>query len=159
MLRSAQHDRVATGVTIRPFAPRDQTAARQLILSGLGEHFGWIDEARNPDLDDIEANYLQRGNVFIVAESGGEIVGTGGLIAVDAHTARIVRISVSRAHRRNGIGRALVTHLLDLARQRGCTRVIVATEPGWDAAISLYTRCGFVEYARDEVDIYFALTL
>jgi GNAT superfamily N-acetyltransferase len=50
-------------------------------------------------------------------------------------------------------------HLLDIARERGCMRVIVATEPGWDAAINLYTRCGFAEYARDEVDIYFALAL
>jgi ribosomal protein S18 acetylase RimI-like enzyme len=146
-------------VTIRPFAPRDQVAARQLILNGLGEHFGWIDETRNPDLDDIAANYIQRGNAFIVAEIGGAIVGTGGLIAVDAHTARIVRMSVSRAHRRNGIGRALVAHLLGSARQRGCARVIVATEHNWDAAINLYTRCGFAEYARDEVDIYFALSL
>ncbi|MEW5720531.1 MAG: GNAT family N-acetyltransferase [Chloroflexota bacterium] len=146
-------------VTIRPFNPRDQAAARQLILNGLGEHFGWIDETRNPDLDDIEAHYIQRGNVFVVAETGGAIVGTGGLIAVDAHTARLVRMSVSRAQRRNGIGRALVTRLLDLARQRGSARVIVSTEHGWDDAINLYAQCGFREYARDEVDIYFALAL
>lgn len=150
-------DRKTTAVVIRSFALRDQIATRQLILNGLGEHFGWIDQTRNPDLDDIDANYIQRGNDFVVAESDGEIVGTGGLVAVDAQTARIVRMSVSRAHRRNGIGRALVTHLLDLARRRGCARVIVATEPGWDDAINLYTRCGFREYARDEVDIYFAL--
>ncbi len=146
-------------VNIRPFTPRDQAAARQLVLNGLGEHFGWIDETRNPDLDDIDAHYIQRGSAFVVAEIGGAIVGAGGLIAVDAHTARIVRMSVSRAQRRNGIGRALVTRLLDAARQRGCARVIVSTEHGWDDAINLYTRCGFREYARDEVDIYFALTL
>ena len=35
---------------IRAFEPRDQAAARQLILAGLGEHFGWIDETCNPDL-------------------------------------------------------------------------------------------------------------
>ena len=105
-------------IHIRPFEPRDQIPARQLILNGLGEHFGWIDETRNPDLDDIAANYLQRGNVFVVAEIGGELVGTGGLITVDANTARIVRMSVSRNHLRKGIGRALVMHLLDVARQR-----------------------------------------
>ncbi|MBM3127129.1 MAG: GNAT family N-acetyltransferase [Chloroflexi bacterium] len=146
-------------VIIRPFAPRDQLAARRLILNGLGEHFGWIDETRNPDLDDIDAHYIRRGNAFVVAESGGEIVGTGGLIAVDARTARIVRMSVSRAQRRNGIGRALVTHLLGSARQRGCARVIVFTEHNWDAAINLYSNCGFAEYARDQVDIYFAVAL
>lgn len=143
-------------MNIRSFAPRDQAAARQLILNGLGEHFGWIDETRNPDLDDIEANYIQRGEVFVVAEIGGEIVGTGGLIMADVRGARIVRMSVSRHHRRNGIGRTLVTHLLDVARQCGCARVIVSTDIGWDDAIGLYTSCGFAEYARDEVSVYFA---
>jgi hypothetical protein len=28
------------------------------ILNGLAEHFGSIDESRNPDLDDIEKSYL-----------------------------------------------------------------------------------------------------
>jgi ribosomal protein S18 acetylase RimI-like enzyme len=86
-------------------------------------------------------------------------VGTGGLITVDAKTARVVRMSVSRNHRRKRIGRALVTHLLDVARQRGFTRVIVATERGWDDAIGLYKYCGFTEYARDDVGVYFTLAL
>jgi GNAT superfamily N-acetyltransferase len=138
-------------IIIRPFEPRDQIAARQLILNGLGEHFGWIDETRNPDLDDIETSYIQRGHAFVVAEIDGEPIGTGGLITVDAKTARVVRMSVRRNHRRKRIGGALVTHLLDVARQRGFTRVIVATERGWDDAIGLYKHCGFTEYARDDV--------
>ena len=81
---------VAMPIHIRPFVPHDQIAARQLILNGLGEHFGWIDETRNPDLDDIAANYIQHGNVFVVAKLGGALVGTGGLITVDASTARTV---------------------------------------------------------------------
>ncbi|CAA9269377.1 MAG: hypothetical protein AVDCRST_MAG93-2561, partial [uncultured Chloroflexia bacterium] len=40
-------------LAIRPFTPADQKAARDLVLDGLGEHFGWIDTSRNPDLDDI----------------------------------------------------------------------------------------------------------
>lgn len=33
----------------RSFEPCDQDAARHLILAGLGEHVGWIDETRNPE--------------------------------------------------------------------------------------------------------------
>jgi GNAT superfamily N-acetyltransferase len=146
-------------VHIRSFAPHDQIAARQVILNGLGEHFGWIDETRNPDLDDIAANYIQRGNVFVVAKLGGELIGTGGLITVDVNTARIVRMSVSRNHRRKGIGRALVMHLLDVARQRGFVQILVSADIGWDNAIGLYTSCGLTERARDSVEIHFALAL
>jgi hypothetical protein len=69
------------GLRIRSFQARDQKTARQLILAGLGEHFGWIDETRNPDLDDIAANYVDRGSTSLVAEIDGKLVGTAALIA------------------------------------------------------------------------------
>lgn len=142
---------------IRPFKPGDQYLVRKLILAGLGEHFGWIDETRNPDLDDITTHYIERGHTFLVAENNAEIVGTGALIAENENTGRLVRMSVSRTHRRQGIGRALVTHLLDVARQKGFGLVRVSTEPDWQDAIGLYKHCGFIEYKHDEVGAYFSL--
>lgn len=70
----------------RPFEPRDQDAVRRPILTGLGEHFGWIDETRNPDLDDITAHYTELGHIFVVAEINGELVGVTTLKTEDAHT-------------------------------------------------------------------------
>ena len=144
---------------IRSFEPRDQSAARQLILVGLGEHFGWIDETCNPDLGDITANYIESGHVFVVAEIGGELVGTGALTTEDENRGRIVRMSVKRMHRRKGIGRALVTHLLNVARQKGFAQARVSTEHDWEEAIGLYEHCGFRECNRDDVDIHFSLAL
>ena len=123
---------------IRSFEPCDQNAARQLILTSLGEHFGFIDETCNPDLDDIAANYIEPGHTFVVAEIEAKLVGTGALITEREGTGRLVRMSVSQKHRRKGIGRALVTYLLDIARQQGFTRVVVTTEPDWEDAIGLY---------------------
>jgi GNAT superfamily N-acetyltransferase len=146
-------------VGVRPFEPRDQNAARRLILNGLGEHFGYIDKACNPDLDDIMTNYIEPGHIFVVAEISVELVGTGGLITMRKDTGRIVRMSVSRLHRRKGIGRALVAYLKDAARRRGFTRLLVSTERGWDDAIGLYKHCGFEECDRDDENVYFSLTL
>jgi putative acetyltransferase len=145
--------------SIRPFEPRDQDAVRRLVLTGLGEHFGWIDETRNPDLDDIAAHYIEFGHAFVVAEMDGEIVGAAALKTEDETTGRIVRMSVKQGHRRQGIGRALVTHLLDVARRHGFAQVRVSTEPDWHAAIKLYTQCGFKEYGHDDEDIFFVLRL
>ncbi len=144
---------------IRPFEPRDQAAARQLILIGLGEHFGWIDETRNPDVDDITANYIERGDIFLIVEMDGVLVGTGALITESADTGRIVRMSVSRMYRRKGIGRALVSHLLDLAKSKKFARVLVSTNTHWQDAIGLYQHCGFKEYRRDESGIHLVLEL
>jgi hypothetical protein len=80
-------------LSIRSFEAGDQGQARWLILEGLGEHFGSIDETRNPDLDDILHNYIRAGHVFVVGCMGREIVGTGALIRHSLRTSELVRIS------------------------------------------------------------------
>ena len=141
--------------TLRPFTPADQQAARALILEGLGERFGYIDETRNPDVDDIAAEYLAQGHVFLVAEQAGALVGTGALRCepdepdgTDAMPCQLVRVSVRRDLRHQGIARALVAALLTEARARGRRRVWVETNAGWRDAIALYERLGFVVFAR-----------
>ena len=146
-------------VAIRPFAPADQEPVRRLILSGLGEHLGFVDEARNPDLDDIAASYLAAGHAFIVAELGGELIGTGALIEEAPGVGRLVRMSVAPAHRRRGIGHALVAHLTDLAECRGYRRLVLETNDDWDDAVRLYLSCGFVEYDRSAGEVHLTLDL
>ena len=89
----------------------------------------------------------------------GELVVTRALATEDENTGRIVRMSVKQTHRRKGIGRALVTHLLNVGCQKGFTQVRVSTEHDWEEAIGLYEHCGFSECSRDDVNIYFSLAL
>lgn len=144
-------------IRLRPFQPRDQSAARALILAGLGDHFDRIDETRNPDIDDIMGNYVSRGHVFLVATIGDALVGTGALIDEGQGVGRMVRLSVCRQHRRKGIARAIVGGLVVLARRRGLRRLEVETSNDWHEAIRLYTECGFAQYHRDDVSVYLAM--
>lgn len=146
-------------ITLRPFAPRDQAAARRLILAGLGDHFGVIDETLNPDLDDIQHHFVAPGGYFAVAERGGALVGAGALIEAAPRTGRLVRLSVARAERGRGLGRRLVAHLTQAARARGYTRLLVETNDDWPDAIGLYLACGFVEEDRRDGDMHLALDL
>ncbi len=139
---------------IRPFRPADQAAARRLILQGLGEHFGVVDETLNPDIDDIAACYLDRGHLFLVALAAGDIIGTGALIFEDGPTGQLVRVSVARDCRRLGLGRALVARLIGAGRDRGLTRLWMETNDDWAAAIGLYRSCGFTEYDHRDGNIY-----
>ena len=148
--------------TIRPFTPGDQAAARRLIVAGLGEHFGYIDETLNPDLDDIAASYdPERGNVFLIAEMDGVVVGTAALTteARDSPTGFIVRVSVHPQHRRRGIARVLVERLIALADERKLELLAVETNRDWTAAIRLYEACGFAAYDYDRVSTYLSLDL
>jgi N-acetylglutamate synthase-like GNAT family acetyltransferase len=146
-------------IILRSFQPADQPAAKRLIQEGLGEHFGFIDEMLNPDIDDITASYIVPGHTFVVAEEGGRLVGTGALITAELRVAQMVRVSVCRECRKRGIGRAIVARLLQVARENGLGRVQVETNKDWWDAIGLYNSHGFHEYARDEVSVYMALEI
>lgn len=85
---------------VRPFTVGDQHAARRLILAGLGEHVGAIDETRNPDLDDIWEHYSVRGDLFVVVQAGATLIETGAIQADPdgpaGQSGWIVRVSVAR---------------------------------------------------------------
>ncbi len=145
-------------VRIRPFGPNDQPAARTMILAGLGEHFGHVNPALNPDLDYIAASYLDRGHIFLVATIGAALVGTGGL-CITGKAGQIVQVSVARSYRRRGLGQRMVTALLAETRGRGVTRVWMETIADWEDALGLYRRCGFREFNREDGCIFMGVDL
>ncbi|MBN1250472.1 MAG: GNAT family N-acetyltransferase, partial [Anaerolineae bacterium] len=148
-------------VRIRAFQPHDQAAAKDLILAGLEEHWGTLDPTRNPDLNDVAATYA--GASFLLAvmrdDSVERIVGTGALKPHNATTGEIVRMSVAREARRRGIGRRILDALLDEARVRGMTRVILETTETWAGAIAFYLAAGFEITHYQDGDVYFSLNL
>ena len=146
-------------IEIRSFAPDDQDRAKTLILDGLADHFNTIDPTLNPDLQNIEESYLRRGSLFLVAEAGQDLVGTGALIAETEDVGRIVRLSVASSHRRLGIGRLITKHLIDAAQSFHFSKILVETNDDWFDAIRLYKRCGFTEYDRRDGEVHMMLCL
>ncbi len=142
--------------TIRPFAPSDQTTARALVLTGLGEHWGFIDETLNPDLDDIAAAYpAATSRVLVVEDRSGALIGVGCLTEDDPSTGRLVRMSVASSARGQGIGRRLVAELESVARERGYTRLVCETTEDWADATALYLATGFTETGIHDGDRHF----
>ena len=137
-------------MTLRPFEPDDQPSLRRLVLDGLGDHWGTIDERLNPDLDDIAGWYGPLDGYTVVAsvEPDGRIVG-GGTLHRDGdpadRTGRLVRMSVDKTLRGRGLGRRLVEHLVAEAARRGYAAVVCETTDTWQDAIALYRRSGFAE--------------
>ena len=123
------------------FRPTDQAAVRSLILVGLGEHWGNVDETLNPDLDDIGAAYGHGRTV--VVRHGSDIVATGTVVPRDPSTAEVCRMSVAADHRRVGLGRLVVEELLGTARDWGATAVVLETSTSWNEVVSFYRSCGF----------------
>ncbi|MGV3489453.1 MAG: GNAT family N-acetyltransferase [Tuberibacillus sp.] len=128
---------------LRPFQTEHQTEARRIILSGLEERFGFLDETLNPDVDDIYNQYISNGDDFIVGLIDEEMVCTGALIKEAANTGRIVRVSVKRAYRRHGLAVAVMNNLEELARGKGYRRRVLETNETWQSAILFYKKIGY----------------
>ncbi len=96
---------------------------------------------------------------YIVAEVDGETVGYAGVMVIDT-TADIQTIGVLPRFEGQGIGRAMLTELLDEARRRGAETVMLEVRADNPRAQQLYTRFGFARihtrkrYYRDGVDAW-----
>ena len=126
----------------RPFTPADQEAVRALILAGLADHWGAINPELNPDLNDIARSYA--GEIFLLAEQEGRIVGCGALVRKDNITGEIVRMSVAAPARRTGIGKRLLEALCREAARSGMRRLVLETTAGWHEVRLFYEQLGFV---------------
>ncbi|HET7531340.1 MAG TPA: ribosomal protein S18-alanine N-acetyltransferase [Mycobacteriales bacterium] len=82
---------------------------------------------------------------YVVAVDHDAVVGYAGLCAYPSGEAYVQTIGVDPAHRRAGIGAALLADLLDEAQRRGCVHVDLEVRAGNDDAIRLYERHGFRE--------------
>jgi putative acetyltransferase len=82
---------------------------------------------------------------FFTAREGAGLLGIAALQELDRHHGEVKSMHTTAEARRLGVGRALVVHLLDVARQRGYQRVSLETGnfDAFAAARALYRSCGF----------------
>jgi GNAT superfamily N-acetyltransferase len=142
---------------VRAFRPEDQAAAKQLILEGMEEHWGYLDSTKNPDLNDIKSSYAN--GTFLVAWLGEELVGTGALIDEADGVARIVRMSVAKHRQRRGIGTLILQHLCEHARAMGYHHIVLETTSTWGNANAFYQACGFRVTGTSGGDTHFVFEL
>ena len=142
---------------IQPFQPEDQNAVKALILEGLVEHWGFLDESKNPDLEDIGDSY--QCGLFLVAWLDGEIAGTGAFVPRSMDTVEVMRMSVAKDIRRQGVGRQILSELCSSAQRKGYGSVILETTDTWENTIAFYKAFGFQVTHYKDGDVYFELDL
>jgi putative acetyltransferase len=82
---------------------------------------------------------------FFAAWEGGRLAGIGALKTLSADWVEIKSMRTHPDFLRRGVAAAMLTHLLDEARRRGCKRVSLETgdHANFGPAIALYERFGF----------------
>jgi putative acetyltransferase len=104
---------------------------------------------------------LPSGGAYILACLDGTPVGCGALRPIDGFFVEVRRMFVVRAARRNGVARAILARLEQLARELGYGAMRLETGFRQHAATALYEHCGykriapFGEYVDDPTSICF----
>ena len=142
---------------LRPFQPGDQEACKALVLSGLVDHWGFLDPSLNPDLNDIAASYAE--GLFLTAWLEGDLVGTGALRPAGEGTYELVRMSVARRLRGQGLGRRILKHIESYAQEMRAARIVLETTETWEEVVRFYLQAGYAVTHRKDGDVYFAKTL
>jgi ribosomal protein S18 acetylase RimI-like enzyme len=142
---------------VRPYVETDHAAVRALFVrvnrelapAHLNDAFeAYIERSLAEEVDRIAAYYGERDGAFWVAEENGAIVGMVGLEQVDATTVELRRMYVDPDARRRAVGRRLLQHAEDAARQGGYRTMVLSTSELQQAALTLYRNAGY-RFARE----------
>ena len=108
---------------------------------------------------------LGKRDLYLLAWRDGQTVGCGALREHDAFTGEVGRMFVTRPARRDGVARAVLAHLEREALALGYHRLVLETGARQQAAIGLYSSCGWRRVAAygpfvgDAMSVCFGKTL
>ena len=99
--------------------------------------------------DALDRMAAQPGNICLLAETGGEVVGClqltviHGLSRMGMSRAQIEGVRIAESHRGQGIGEALFREAIERARAAGCGLVQLTTDKARPDALRFYEKLGF----------------
>ncbi len=138
---------------VRPATAQDARAIAELLNALLSTTA--IEWSSIPQTEESAWAWLDEHDTVLVAEDHGEVIGVGAFGWFrDAATRPGYRFTVEhtihvRQDRwRTGVGRALMSALVDRARASGKHTMVAAIDAGNDPSIRFHTRLGFVEVGR-----------
>lgn len=92
------------------------------------------------------ADSLHAGYSCWVYEAENQLVGYAVMMTV-LDEAHLLNITIARDFQGRGLGRALLNHLIDIARRHGAQMMFLEVRPSNKNAIALYESIGFNEFS------------
>ena len=116
------------------------------------EYAGLVAEALcfqnfDQELEALPGQYAPPGGVLLIARDADKAAGCVALRRLDDATGEVKRMYVRDAYRGSGLGRKLAAAVIEEAKKRKYSRVVLDTLPKLAPAIALYRDLGFRETA------------
>ena len=124
-------------MTIRPYHPNDEAALVALWLACE------LVKPQNDPGKDIARKLRVNPEWFLVGEIGGRVV-AAVMAGYEGHRGWINYLAVDPAHRRAGLGRAMMAEAERLLRAAGCPKINLQVRTSNRDVIAFYQRIGFV---------------
>ena len=154
----------AETLQLRPFKLADAAAFRELNEAWIEKHFG-LEEPDREVLGNPIGHVIEPGGFIYMACIEGRAVGSCALIPTRAGVYEIAKMAVAEQHRGRGIGRKLLTYVIEQARAAGATLLTLESSSVLTNAVRLYESLGFRHlppkpspYARANVFMELPLT-
>lgn len=130
---------------------RDDIEAVRLLRNGARYAFRHTDEIGAEQQELWYERYLANdGDLLVVAERDGQIVGMAGLVDVGQQAVEFGRLAVAETERRRGLGFALTAKLVAWAFVQETTRAVeLEVRRENEPARRLYEQLGFMETRQD----------
>ena len=128
---------------IIPFSPDLQPYFESINKAWVTQYFS-LEPFDLAQLENPEQTILAKGGEIIFAKIGARIAGTVALIPSEEGVWEMIKMGVSPEFQGKGAGELLGKQILEVARQKGATKVRLYTHTKLEAAINLYHRLGFV---------------
>lgn len=126
-----------------PFSPALQPYFESINKAWVTQYFS-LEPFDLAQLENPEQTILAKGGEIIFAKIGERIAGTVALIPSEEGVWEMIKMGVSPEFQGKGAGELLGKQILEIARQKGATKVRLYTHTKLEAAIKLYHRLGFV---------------
>jgi putative acetyltransferase len=132
-----------SSIQIIPFEERYAQDFGRLNYEWLEKYF----DVEPHDREMLDAPYeyiIKNGGQIFFAKYDDKIVGTAALIAENETTFELAKMGVNEAYQGLKIGKQLIIHALEKAREAGKKRVVLESNTKLTTALNLYIKMGFM---------------
>lgn len=136
-------------VTIREVQKKDNAAIASIVRNSLAE-FGANKPGTvyyDPTTDALSELFQTPGSFYFVAEEEGVLLGGGGIFPTEAlppKTCELVKMYLDKNARGKGLGKMLIEHCLQWAKENGYEHCYLETMPELKQALKVYELFGFI---------------